>query len=91
MSLITVMRTFIQKLYITLVFIDSSGIMANLSKWLYVAMAIFSFPLMIAPARSAISNLSPIHLSQSTSTIFIVSFSLILSLFIKNLSLVIKE
>ena len=60
--------------------------MADLSKWLYVAMAVFSFPLMIATARSALSNLAPIHLSQSTSTVIIVITSLVLSLFIKNLS-----
>ena len=60
--------------------------MADLSKWLYVAMAVFSFPLMIAPARSALSNLAPIHLSQSISTVIIVLTSLVLSLFIKNLS-----
>lgn len=65
--------------------------MADLSKWLYVAMAVFSFPLMIAPARSAITNLSPLHLNRSTSTIIIVSTSLVLSLFIKNLSLVITK
>lgn len=62
--------------------------MVDLAKWLYVAMAVFSFPLMIAPAKHAISNLSPIHINNFTLTVLIIVSSLLLSLFIRNLSAV---
>lgn len=69
-------------------FLDSDGIMTRLAQWLYVGMAVFSFPLMIAPAKTALSNLIPIHVNQSTSTVIIVIASLLLGLFIKDLSVV---
>lgn len=71
-------------------FLDSNGILTSLAKWFYVMMAIFSFPLMIAPAKSAIINLCPFDLSQSTSTVIVVFSSVIISLFITDLSTVSK-
>ena len=62
--------------------------MTSLAQWLYVGMAVFSFPLMIAPAKTALSNLASFHLKQSASTFIIVLSSLILGLFIKDLSIV---
>ena len=70
--------------------LDSDGFMSKLAKWLYVGMAVFSFPLMIAPAKIALSNLSPFHLNQKISTVVIVITSLLLGLFIKDLSVVLK-
>lgn len=65
--------------------------MTSLARWLYVGMAVFSFPLVIAPAKTALLNLAPFHLNQSTSTALIVLISLILGLFIKDLSVVLKQ
>lgn len=70
--------------------LDSLGLMSKLAKWLYVGMAVFSFPLMIAPAKTVLSNLSPFHLNQSTSTVIIVIISFLLGLFIKDLSVVLE-
>lgn len=73
------------------IFEDSDGVLTTLAKWLYVMMAIFSFPLMIAPAKTAIINLCPFDLDQSTTTVIVVFSSVILSIFITDLSTVSKK
>ena len=66
------------------------GVLTTLAKWLYLMMAIFSFPLMIAPAKSAIINLCPFDLDQYTATVIVVLSSVILNIFITDLSTVSK-
>lgn len=68
--------------------LDPDSFMTDFAKWMYVGMAIFSFPLLIPVGRSAISNLIPFHVNPSTSTTILLLSSSVISLFIKDLSVV---